>query len=336
MIHSCNGNILEASAQALVNPVNCVGVMGKGLARQFKLAYPEVYSDYRRAVKAGQVVLGKMHWVKLQSIWEPQYIINFPTKGHWRASSKLSDIEAGLVDLLQVIRELEITSIAIPPLGSGLGGLDWKEVRALILKAFDALPDCRLLLYEGFQSPMQRPSHSPLTSKRAIFLELMDRYRALDYPLTRLVAQKIAYFMQVFGEPLKLNFVADTYGPYDADLDKVLKALDGQYLHNSKTNRHDDEIELIESKLPEVKALLAKDAQAAALVEQLARFIQGYESPYGLELLSTVHWVVAEDPELAKDPQACLEAIHQWSEHKRALFKAYHVETALNQLTELG
>ena len=136
MIQSIQGNLLESQVDALVNAVNCVGVMGNGIALQFKNTFPENYDIYRAACRRGEVVLGKMFVTDLNREVPPRYIINFPTKQHWRQMSKLSYIEAGLTALIATVERLNIQSIAIPPLGCGLGGLDWNDVRPLIELVF--------------------------------------------------------------------------------------------------------------------------------------------------------------------------------------------------------
>lgn len=148
MIESTTGNLLHARVDALVNAVNCAGVMGKGIALQFKQAFGAMYVAYRQAVKAGDVVLGRVHVFTCEGPKLPRYILNFPTKRHWKSRSQLADIESGLVDLVHQVRHLEIASLAIPPLGSGYGGLRWADVRPRIVDAFAALPQVRVLLFE--------------------------------------------------------------------------------------------------------------------------------------------------------------------------------------------
>jgi O-acetyl-ADP-ribose deacetylase (regulator of RNase III) len=145
------GNLLAAEVDALVNTVNTVGVMGKGLALQFKKAFPENLAAYERACKAGEVVTGRMHVVTRLS--SPKFIINFPTKQHWRQPSKLEYVRDGLRDLTAQVRALGIESIAIPALGCGNGGLDWTDVRPLIVEAFATLPEVRVLLFEPEGGP---------------------------------------------------------------------------------------------------------------------------------------------------------------------------------------
>lgn len=150
-IERANGNLLGAEVDALVNPVNTAGVMGKGLALQFKMAFPETFASYERACKAGAVITGHMHIVKRQG--SPRFIINFPTKRHWRQPSKLEYVHDGLRDLVAHVGTLGIQSIAVPPLGCGNGGLDWASVRPLIVAAFAGLPDLRVLLFEPVDAP---------------------------------------------------------------------------------------------------------------------------------------------------------------------------------------
>ena len=136
MIRFKTGNILAEDAEALVNTVNCVGVMGRGIALQFKNAFPDNFKAYVAACRSGAVRPGRMFVFETGTLTNPRYIINFPTKRHWRGNSRLEDIKAGLTDLTRQIRERGIRSIAIPPLGSGLGGLEWDVVR----KDIEAVP----------------------------------------------------------------------------------------------------------------------------------------------------------------------------------------------------
>ena len=152
MIQLASGNLLESKVEALVNAVNTVGVMGKGIALQFRQAYPEMFRAYAAACKAGDVQPGKMHVFDLGVSKEnPRWIINFPTKRDWRESSRLIDVDVGLVDLVATIRRLNIHSIAIPPLGCGLGGLAWDEVRPRIERSFAEVTDVLVLLFAPIQ-----------------------------------------------------------------------------------------------------------------------------------------------------------------------------------------
>src|SRR5271169_1518288 len=143
MIEFASGDILQADVEALVNTVNCVGIMGRGIALQFKNAFPGNFKAYEAACAREEVQPGKMFVFETEALTNPKYIINFPTKRHWRGKSRIEDIEAGLTALGAEIRTRGIQSVAIPPLGCGLGGLDWEEVRPRIEAAFRDLPDVR-------------------------------------------------------------------------------------------------------------------------------------------------------------------------------------------------
>ena len=147
-IEIVGGNIFDATVQVLVNPVNIVGVMGAGLAVQFKRLFPDNYIAYAQAARERKLSLGKMFVFARRSDQWPQYIVNFPTKQHWRSPSQLTHIITGLKDLKHVITKLAIASIAIPALGCGLGGLDWPTVCTLAIASLDDLPQVHILLYE--------------------------------------------------------------------------------------------------------------------------------------------------------------------------------------------
>lgn len=148
MIEYKTGDLLTEPAEALVNAVNCVGVMGRGIALQFKRAFPENFQAYELRCRRGEMRPGKMFVFELRRTTGPRYIINFPTKRHWRGHSRMADIEAGLRALEEEVRSREIRSIALPPLGSGLGGLSWPEVRARIRTTLENLPEVQIAVFE--------------------------------------------------------------------------------------------------------------------------------------------------------------------------------------------
>ena len=148
MIELRRGNILSADVEALVNPVNCVGVMGKGLALELKRAFPEVFRVYQRACRAGEMRPGHMHVVETGNATGPRLVIHFPTKRDWRDDSRIDDIESGLKALVSEVSRRHLRSIAVPALGCGLGGLDWEAVRPLIEKALAPLDSLKALVFE--------------------------------------------------------------------------------------------------------------------------------------------------------------------------------------------
>ena len=340
MVELTRGNILKAEAEALVNTVNCVGFMGKGIALQFKKAYPENFEDYRKACAAGEVQPGRMHIFELRSMLNPKFVINFPTKRDWRANSRYEDIEAGLKALVTDVRRLGITSIAVPPLGCGLGGLDWNRVRPMIEAAFAPLPSVRVLLYEPAGAPEARQmpvrtTRPHLTIARALFIRLMDLYASQSYRLTLLEIQKLAYFLQEAGQPLRLRYEAGHYGPYAPNLNKVLEALERHYTSGyGDSQKPDVEIELLPGAADEAQAFLSDHADEHKRLDRVSRLIEGFETPYGLELLATLHWLAAEDTSVCKDVKVAIRQVHAWNARKRATFRPEHIKITWERLRQ--
>jgi len=340
MIIFKQGNLLEDDAEALVNTVNCVGVMGKGIALQFKQAYPEMFSEYEKAYRRGELQPGKMHVFIRDSFFPPKYIINFPTKRHWKHKSRIEDIELGLADLVKVIEKLGIRSIAIPPLGCGNGGLHWGEVRRKIEAVFESLPNIEVHLYEPAESPSPdqvviRTNPPKMTRARALLLLVMNDYCIPGYKLSLLEVQKLAYFLQVVGEPLKLRFEKSKYGPYAENLNHVFIRLDGHFIRGFGDRSREAEIYLMPSAVQKAEQYLQGDAEAYDRLRKVRAIIQGFETPYGLELLSTVHWVIEENGNI-NDIHQIAEAIHQWNERKRKIFQKKHIQKAWEHLQAVG
>lgn len=305
MMKFTQGNLLESHAEALVNTVNTVGVMGKGLALMFKDNFPSNFKAYAAACQAGDVRTGKMFVTETGSMLGPKWIINFPTKAHWRAPSKIEWIEEGLEDLKLVILENGIRSIAIPPLGAGNGGLDWKSVRGLIERSLSDLEDVEVIVYEPvaeYQNVAKRAGLKKLTPARGLIAEIIRKYSILGIQCTVLEAQKLAYFLARYVdhmrlESMNLNFKAHKFGPYSEKLRHMLNDLDGSYLHCSKRLPDAgpfEQIYFIDAEKDKLAAYLsspeAKPYRAA--LDATADLIDGFESPLGMELLATVDWLV--------------------------------------------
>jgi len=297
------GDLLKQDdVDAIVNTVNCVGVMGKGIALQFKNKWPGNFAAYAAACKAGTVRPGRMFVFDSGGLVRPNYIINFPTKNHWRGSSSLDFIHDGLIDLIREVRRLGIRSIAVPPLGCGNGGLEWNEVRPMIEAAFDDLPDVDVRLFEPAGAPhpktmdvrTKRPSMTP---GRAAILKVLDTYRALNYGLSKIEVQKLAYFLQAAGASLNLAFTKQQYGPYSDRLRHALNAMDGHFIRGLGDGVVEAEIEPVDEALAEAEAFIAAREQLdlASQVARVGHLIDGYQSSYGMELLATVHWVATQE-----------------------------------------
>jgi len=339
MIHLVSGNLLEAKTEALVNTVNCVGVMGKGIALQFKQAFPDNFKDYARACDKGKVRIGKMFVYRTDRMFNPKYIINFPTKRHWKAKSRIEDIELGLEDLVRVTTDLGIRSIAVPPLGSGLGGLNWEEVKSLLMDAFDNVTGVDVLLYEPKGAPKSdkipiATSKPEMTRGRALLIRLLDFYRSQGYHHTLLEIQKLMYFLQEAGEKLRLKFKKHNYGPYAENLHHVLQRIDGHYIRGYGDRSGKSEVYLLEGAIEEADSFLKNDEDAQKRLNSVARLIRGFETPYGMELLATVYWVAKESPELAKDPDLVIGEVQKWSPRKKFRMQPQHITKALNRLKQ--
>ena len=231
------GDLLRQQVDAIVNTVNCVGVMGKGIALQFKLKWPENNKHYEKACKAGEVRPGKMLVHHLGALaGKPHYIINFPTKDHWRGKSKIEFIEDGLDDLVKVIQDNNIRSIAIPPLGCGNGGLRWSDIRPLIEEKLSALSNqLEVHLFEPDGAPdaasiIVATDRPRMTAGRAVLIKLLSAYRETGYLLSKIEAQKLGYFADVAGVLSKLNYVKNQFGPFSHSLNKALEAMNGHFI----------------------------------------------------------------------------------------------------------
>lgn len=341
MISIVRGNFLEANAEALVNTVNCVGIMGKGIALQSKKAFPDNYEAYAQACKKGEVKPGKMFVYETKRIFNPKYIINFPTKRHWIGRSRYEDIESGLQALVVEARGRRIQSMAIPPLGCGSGGLDWRIIRPMIERVLSVLPHVAIHLYEPQGAPVatampigtKRPH---MTIARALLIKLIQQYNNSAYRLTLLEIQKLAYFLQEAKQELRLNYVQHTYGPYAHNLNKVLEILEGHYIRGYGDNQKPDvEIELLQDAVAKANAYLEEHPEAKERLTKVAALVDGFETPYGMELLASVHWIVVH-ARTAVDVDGVVYQMQRWNERKRIIFKPEHIRVAWNRLESQG
>jgi O-acetyl-ADP-ribose deacetylase (regulator of RNase III) len=265
-----------------------------------------------------------MHVYPTGRLVNPQYIINFPTKRHWRGKSRMEDIEAGLEALVGEIRQRGIRSIAVPPLGSGLGGLVWGEVRRRIETALGDLEGVRVVVFEPGGTPSDRRAVRSkdvprMTPGRAALIGLVDRYhRALLDPfVTLLELHKLTYFMEVAGEPLRLVWKKAPLGPYAENLRHVLNAIEGHLLsgYADGGDRPDKQLQLVPGAVEDALAFLSGQPESLARFKRVCELVEGFESPYGLELLATVHWLVSREQVGSMDE--LVERTHAWSSRKR-------------------
>lgn len=324
MINFRHGDILNADVEALVNTVNCVGVMGRGIALQFKNMFPDNFEAYAGACDRGEVQPGHMFIYPTGQLTNPRYIINFPTKRHWRGNSRIEDIESGLKALRADIERLGIRSIAIPPLGSGLGGLNWSDVRPRILEAIEGLGDTRIEIFEPGGAPaadvMARPREVPkMTPGRAALVVLMQRYIGglMDPFVSLLEVHKLLYFLQEAGEGLRLQYSKAHYGPYAKNLTHLLRKVEGHFIsgYADGGDAPDKQLEIVPGALDDAQAALATAIDTRRRFDAVADLVEGFETPFGLELLATVHWVAKH--EQARSIDEITNATYAWNERKR-------------------
>jgi O-acetyl-ADP-ribose deacetylase (regulator of RNase III) len=341
MIELRRGNLLTADVEALVNTVNTVGAMGKGVALQFRQAYPDNYAAYQRAVRAGRVEVGRMFVFETGRLENPRLIINFPTKRHWRGRSRLEYIDAGLVDLRRVLAEYDVRSVAIPALGCGNGGLRWEDVSARIVRSLEDL-DLEVLLFPPGHAPSAdsmpvgttRPA---LTAARAALIILLARYLEPGAKAGFLEVQKLANLLQEAGEPLRLTFAKGPYGPYAEAVNHVLQAMEGHYIRGYGDRAGaKPSITLVPGAVTEAEAFLVNSGGTVDHIDRVTDLIAGYETPYGLELLTTTLWVTRENPAAIEDAAVAVRGVQAWSRRKGDLFGPQHVGRAWARLREAG
>jgi O-acetyl-ADP-ribose deacetylase (regulator of RNase III) len=342
MIEYKHGDILRDEAEALVNTVNCVGVMGRGIALQFKNAFPENFKAYAAACKKEEVQPGRMFVFETGKLSNPRYIINFPTKRHWRGKSRMEDIETGLTALVETIRQYNIRSIAIPPLGSGLGGLDWSEIRPRIEVAIRPLTDVHVRLYSPQGTPdLEKMVHNrsapSMTAGRAALIALINRYLSglLDPFITLLEVHKLMYLMQEAGEPLQLKYQKGPYGPYAENLRHVLNAIEGHFVSGFADGGDSPykQLKLVPGAIEDAGIYLHEHSDTRVRIDMVANLVDGFESPFGLELLSSVYWIIKNESVTSLDE--VVKHTYRWSKRKRQ-FTPRQIAIAANVLAAKG
>ena len=343
MIEYKVGDMFAEDVEALVNSVNCVGVMGRGIALQFKNVFPKNFKAYAEACDQDEVQPGRMLVFETgQMIGAPRYIINFPTKRHWRGKSRMEDIESGLHALAQEISQRNIRSIALPPLGSGLGGLEWPQVKSRIEAVLQEFDDLRVIVFEPGGVPSDdranRSTDVPkMTQSRAVLIDLMHRYLSglLDPFVTLLEVHKLMYFMQEAGEPLRLRFQKAHYGPYAENLRYVLQDIEGHFTsgYADGGDAPDKRLELVPGAVEEARVFIDGLPDSRERFARVSELVEGFESSFGLELLTTVHWVAVEHPSATEEE--VIAHTYGWDRRKRQ-FSKRQIRLALRVLRERG
>lgn len=333
------GDMFSEPFEAIVNTVNCVGVMGKGVALEFKRRWPENFEAYKKLCKSDRLRPGQMFVFDTATMFSsewPRFLINFPTKDHWRSKSKLRFVEDGLETLAVELKERGIRSVAIPPLGCGNGGLDWREVRPLIVEKLASLEDIQITVFSPWDA-RDEPEHSgenfPLTFERAILLKALGEIEQhFDGSFDRISLQKITYFLQTLGVNFRLDFARNRHGPYAETLKRSFEALEE---HGMIAGFRDRSAHVTNGGYAQANEFLKTfDSLADSIVDRLDKLVAGYESPYGLELLSSVHWLATHEHH--SSPEAIVSELQSWTEQKAVSYSEDTIRVALQRLAEDG
>jgi O-acetyl-ADP-ribose deacetylase (regulator of RNase III) len=322
MIIYTTGDLLKSSAEALVNTVNCEGYMGKGIAYQFKLQYPENNKDYVKACKSGNLRVGKLHYFKEKG----KLVINFPTKDKWRANSKMEYVEDGLNELIKLIALLNIKSIAIPPLGSGNGGLIWNEVKCLIEKKLSSLPnDIQIYIYEPSNNYVSQPTVEPkLSTSALVLMDIKNRLNQFD----TLRLQKTAYFVNIFSTQSYFNFKRHKYGPYDNSIAIISRGIkEFQKYHNVQST--EESYKILYNKIVSGN-VETKLAQLTPFIEKSTNYVNSIKTNHELECLATIVFLINEQTVLTQDE--ILKYFKQWSEDKANRYSEDDIVNAIDKL----
>jgi len=326
MIHYITGNLLDSKAEALVNTVNTVGVMGKGIALQFKNMFPNNFKIYAKACENKELSIGKLLVTEEDSLLTgKKIIINFPTKTSWRMPSEYNFIKKGVYELVKVIKEKNIKSIAIPPLGAGNGGLDWSKVKPILQDNLVDI-DCDIYIYEPNSAIKEvlKKERVRLTPARAMLLSVLYELVRNGEFVSEFSAEKIAYFLQRFGakNTFKLEYQPNFYGPYSGKVKHVLYYLNGSYImgYSSKDKKPFEELGLIADAELDVDSYLnaTENLEYKKIVEKTKDFLSGFYSPFGLELLSTIDFI--RDDKKVTSQEEITNELEKWSDRKKTLF----------------
>ena len=342
MIFFLQGNLFDKlnEVDAIVNTVNTVGVMGKGIALEFKKRFPDNTKEYVIRCKEGSIAIGKSFVFELEKNIHTKYIVNFPTKKHWRNPSKIEYVDAGLEDLNKIIKHYEIKSIALPALGAGLGGLDWNEVKALISNKLESLEDVKIYVYEpqkskkvGFEEKKteKRPT---LTSDRKKLLLLIDYYnsKSENSLATYVQIQQLSYLLNFNNE--KIKFELFKLGPYSEEITKLLLRLNNHYLIPINRKKNDNQmIEVQLSVIPD-----QKDIFNSKEMKEVVSLLKDFEDETSLLTLSICHWVMVDKftaSFIENKIDYCSQIVETWFKANRLAFDSYLILKALRRIDSL-
>lgn len=337
-----NGNMFDAPTEAIVNTVNCVGVMGKGVALEFKTRWPENYTAYKKLCEKKLLVPGQMFVFENTNMFKDddfKYLINFPTKKHWRSKSKIEYISEGLDALIYEIKKFQIKSISLPPLGCGNGGLDWNVVKEILEQKLSNIENTNILIFVPKKELPQaefKMIPDEMTASRATLVKAIGDFEVFfGGHLTRLSIQKITYFLQIFGVNFGLSFKKEQFGPYSETLHKALKSMEAKnFIEGYSSDRR--EIVTTPSAFAAADEYLNTEDcfYCVEAIEKLSQLIEGYESPFGMELLASVHYLHTSENIYTLDE--FVSEFSAWNDHKQKNFGRHEIACAIDRLSVDG
>jgi O-acetyl-ADP-ribose deacetylase (regulator of RNase III) len=341
MIHYTQGNILDSDAQALVNTVNTVDVMGKGIALQFKKAFPDNFKAYEKACRLKEIAVGKLFVTRDRNLHSGEkIIINFPTKKDWRRPSEYSYIEDGLDDFLRVIEKEGIQSVALPPLGAGNGGLEWEKVKRILERKLSAV-NIDIYVYEPTAAIREqlKKERVKLTEARALLLYVLFDLVQNEEFVSEFSSEKVCYFLQKFGAAkyFRLHFEPKFYGPYSGKVRYVLNYLNGSYLmgYSDMSKKPFEPLTLVADGYETVKSYMEANPELADIAARTTHFLNGFYSDYALELLSSIDFIISENRTF--DKQIITQKLSEWNDRKRSRFcNPEHISFIVDYLQQNG
>ena len=355
MIRVRVGDLFESEMQTIVNTVNCVGVMGKGLALEFKKRFPDMYEDYVARCRAKQVRLGEPY---LYRRLLPPWIINFPTKDHWRSVSRLSDIVAGLEYLERHYHEWEITSLAVPALGCSNGQLEWRVVGPTLYRYLSRF-DIPVELYAPLGTPEEEIEASFLQSAMSAaatnnfredrwkinpayvaLVEILARIEREPYhwPIGRVTFQKIAYFATVLGLPTGLHFERGSYGPFSSDLRPLITRLVNNGLIQEKQLGRMFAVKPGPTYRDAASIFRVEIAQWESIIDRITDLFLRMRTQEA-EVAATVHFVAQvlnQETGNTVSETAILEGVKHWKQKRRPPLNDEEIAQAIRDLNLLG
>lgn len=328
MFKFVTGDLLKSNAYALVNTVNCEGYMEKGIAYQFKLQFPEMNKDYVSKCKKNELIPGKLHCYNTGS----KFIINFPTKNKWREKSKMEYITSGLDELIKVIKNNNISSIAIPQLGSGNGGLIWTEVKEIIIKKLtDISKNVDIYIYEPSHNQITVATSEPQLSLSALIL-MNIKFNLSKNKFNKICLQKTAYFMNILSKTEYFHFKKANYGPYDYSIEVISKNIQEYQKYHSACTTEEAYTILMQKLISQ--ATQDKLNFYIPFIKQAATYTNHFETTEAVEGAGTALFIIQQNECI--DLPGIINQFKEWSEDKAARFPEELVVGAINSLESYG